>query len=128
MGRSWIGAFVGAAVLAAVPVVTLAQSTPSTSRDPNRVAYEFAVRCYTVNTVSAGDRRYNPNGQNDASIRAAARRAFDAAKTMGQRLGDPVTRLEDDITRSGYVDGGHMLRDDAYFQRARANCSRLGML
>lgn len=121
-------ALAAAAILASLPFAALAQSTPSTSRDPNRVAYEFAVRCYTVNTVSAGDRRYNPNGQNDASIQAAARRAFDAAQMMGQRLGDPVTRLEDDITRSGYVDGGQMLRDDAYFQRARANCSRLGML
>lgn len=121
-------ALAAAAILASLPFVASAQSTPRTSRDPNRVAYDFAVRCFTANTVSAGDGRYNPNGRNDASIRAAARRAFDAAQTMGQRLGYPATRVEDDITRSGYVEGGQMMRDDAYFQRTRAECSRLGML
>lgn len=91
-------------------------------------AYKFSLRCFTVNTVSTGDKRYNPNGQNDAQIKDAAYRSYNAAKTMGQQLGYSAARIESDVTQSGNVDGALMLRDDAYFQRARAECSKLGML
>lgn len=122
--RGLLAGFSCAAMLLGASVGASAQ----TSQPAALNAYNYALRCFAANTVTVSDARYNPNRQNDASLRQAARRAFDAAQVMGGRLGYSRDRIAADITRSGNVEGGQMLRDDAYFQRTRADCIRLGML
>jgi len=112
------------ALLLCAPVAASAQVSQPAALN----AYNYALRCFAANTVTVSDARYNPNRQNDASLRQAAQRAYNAAQVMGGRLGYSGDRIAADITRSGNVEGDRMLRDDAYFQRTRADCIRLGML
>lgn len=100
--------------------------------EPNNAAklnaYNFAVRCFAANGLSVGDKRYNPGGRNDAALREKAYRAYNTAQVMGGQLGYAKERIENDMRNAGNVESALMLRDDAYFQRTRADCGKLGML
>lgn len=123
MAKLWFGL-----LAVATSVVVPAQVAAQDGMDAARNAYSYALRCFAANSVATSDKRYNPNGRNDAALKQGAYRAYNAAQVMGSRLGYSKSRIADDLTKSGNVEGTLMLRDDGYFQRARADCQKLGML
>ena len=96
--------------------------------DANRKAYDYAIRCYVAGAVAVGDKRINPDGTLTASLKAASRRAFDTAHGMGKLLGLSRKRVSDDLDAYGRVETIAMVRDDAYFQKTRSDCTKLGLM
>jgi hypothetical protein len=96
--------------------------------DANRKAYDYAMRCYVAGAVAVGDKRINPDGTLTVSLKAASRRAFDAAHGMGKLLGLSRKRVSDDLDAYGRVETIAMVRDDAYFQKTRNDCTKLGLM
>lgn len=117
---------VAIAAIAAVAMPSIAIAEPSEAAKLN--AYGFAVRCFAANGASVGDKRYNPNGKNDAVLREKAYSAYHTAQVMGGQLGYTKERIAEDLMKAANVESSLMLRDDGYFQRMRADCSKLGML
>lgn len=108
-------------------VATSAIAAPP-APDANRKAYDYAIRCYVAGAVAVGDKRINPDGTLTASLKAASRRAFDAAHGMGKLLGLSRKRVSDDLDAYSRVETIAMVRDDAYFQKTRNDCTKLGLM
>ena len=106
--------------------ITAFAATPAPAA--NRKAYDYAIRCYVAGAVAVGDKRINPDGTLTASLKAASRRAFDAAHGMGKLLGLSRKRVSDDLDAYGRVETIAMVRDDAYFQKTRNDCTKLGLM
>jgi hypothetical protein len=106
--------------------ITAIAATPAPAA--NRKAYDYAIRCYVAGAVAVGDKRINPDGTLTVSLKAASRRAFDAAHGMGKLLGLSRKRVSDDLDAYGRVETIAMVRDDAYFQKTRNDCTKLGLM
>jgi hypothetical protein len=106
--------------------ITAIAATPAPAA--NRKAYDYAIRCYVAGAVAVGDKRINPDGTLTVSLKASSRRAFDAAHGMGKLLGLSRKRVSDDLDAYGRVETIAMVRDDAYFQKTRNDCTKLGLM
>ena len=96
--------------------------------DANRKAYDYALRCYVAGAVAVGDKRINPDGTLTASLKAGSKRAFDTAYGMGKILGYAKQRVSSDLDAYSRVETIIMVRDDAYFQKTRTDCAKLGLM
>jgi hypothetical protein len=108
-------------------MATTAIAAPLTA-DANRKGYDYAIRCYVAGAVAVDDKRINPDGTLTASLKGSSRRAFDAAHGMGKLLGLSRKRVSDDLDAYGRVETITMVRDDAYFQKTRNDCTKLGLM
>ena len=108
-------------------MATTAIAAPPTP-DAKRKAYDYAMRCMVAGGVSQGDQRYNPKGRNSAAIKAGTRRAYDALYRMGGVLGITQADIAADFEAYSRLESRRMIGDDAYFQKTRAACQKLGLM
>lgn len=102
----------------AMPVTASAQASSPAARDPNRVAYDYAVRCFAAAPLARERGMASDNGI----------RAYDAAQTLGTRLGYSSQQTANDVKVRTNTELAAMLRDAAYLNRTLSDCQRLGLL
>ncbi len=104
-------------------------SAQTASADPQgyHQAYLYALRCVAANSAAESRDDLNPGGRNKAIFDAAGQRAFDAVLKLGRLQGYDNARLNHDIDALGHAEIARMASDDAYFQRTRSDCIKLGL-
>lgn len=98
-----------ALVLLAMPAAAMGQPTPQA----NRVAYEFAHRCFVVTS-----------GYRDES---GARRSFDAAMRLGRLQNLTNRQLNADFDRFSASELVRLARDPRYRDQLIAQCRQIGL-
>jgi hypothetical protein len=96
--------------LVAVSMVTATQAAPA---QDYRTAYEYALRCFVVNSAYGND--------------ASARRAFDAALRLGQLQSLSNRQVNDDLNRWTATEMVRTARDQRYREHLLGECRRLGL-
>lgn len=110
-------ALVAALCACAVASPVVAQTGPAT-RDPNRVAYDYAVRCFAV----------APLARERGMSRDRGERAYDMAQTLGARLGYSTQQTDSDVRARAGTELAALVRDANYLNRTLSDCTRLNLL
>lgn len=126
---AWACAFVAAIAgligsMASAAPAQLGKATPQVQKS----TYMFGLRCYVANAVAASDERYNGDGSRSAQFKANGEKAFNVIWTMGRAIGNSDALIEEDIDSYQNLYRDTFLRDDAFFQRTRYECGRVGLM
>jgi len=101
-----------------------APANPETQKN----LYMFGIKCYVANAASMTDQRYNRAGENSATFRAMGKKSYDIIWQLGPQIGKSDDLINEDIDSYQKLLSETYLRDDAFFQRVRYECGRIGLM
>ena len=116
---------VGVVGLCVVVMLSAAAHAQKSQADPNRRAYGYALRCFSIAAGTISDTR--ASAAEVTAARASSRRSYDAAHRMGGLMGLSPARIDEDITATNRAEAALVVRDSSYAQQRRAECARLGL-
>lgn len=105
-----------------------AQSTSDATTRANRGAYDLALKCFVANGNARAERQAAGDDASAASYEAYARRSFDAAVFLGQRLGYTGSRINQDFGLTETRELPSMVADPSYARQAAAMCKSAGLM
>jgi hypothetical protein len=109
-------------------VVSRAHAQAPADPKTRKNLYLFGIKCYVANAVSITDQRYNRAGANSDTFRAMARKSYDIIWQLGPLIGKSEDLINEDIDSYQKLLSETYLRDDAFFQRVRYECGRIGLM
>ena len=104
---------------------------PASGQDPNygnRKAYDYALRCFVAGGVAMPKPGADPSGELTRTTRERARKSFDAAYLLGEKLGYSETKIAADLDHAQAVEMRLMVGSPAYFASTKADCIKLGLM
>jgi len=120
--------FSGVLVCAHILSCTVAFAADDAATRANRGAYELAKKCAVVGVIGAGDSRKANDRLRTEAYQAASRRSFDAAYTLGEKIGLEATQISKDLDFAQLSEVPMMLRDREYLAKTNANCKAVGLI
>ena len=110
-------------------IATTAIAAPSApDAKGQKSAYLLGIKCYIANSVAVSDPRYNADGSQSAKLKAKAKQSYNVIYFMGRALGTSDALIVEDIESYSRLMPPAFLRDDAFFQRTRGECVKLGLM
>jgi hypothetical protein len=110
--------------LSSVPALAI----PPNATDVQKTTYMLGVKCYVANGVAVSDKRYNPDGSKTAAFRDKASRSYNVIYNVGSTVSYPKALIDEDVESFQRMMPAAFLKDDAYFQRTRAECIKVGLM
>jgi hypothetical protein len=107
---------------------TTVAAPPALDAKGQKSAYLLGIKCYIANGVAQSDPRYNADGSQSAKMTAKAKQSYNVIYFMGRALGTSDALIVEDIESYSRLMPPAFLRDDAFFQRTRAECIKLGFM
>lgn len=120
---------IGLAMAWTLPVVTAhAESDAAALQRANRMAYDAAIKCFVAASVATGERE--DAGDRDAATRYehSARKSFDTASALGEKLGFSGSRINQDFGMAQAAQLPKLVRDLNYYRDTAAMCRALGLM
>lgn len=93
-----------------------------------KAAYNYALKCFVAGGISIPKAENDPDGSETARINALARKSYDAVYFMGKKLGYVEKRISADLDHAQGMESRLMIQNSDYYERAKANCVRLGLM
>ena len=117
-------------MLAGVLLVSLAvpATAQTADQDTLQTTYNLSFKCYVANQVASGDSRYNADGSHTDTFARGRDNAYRVIWQLGRALGRSDALIEEDFSSYERMYRARFGRDDAYFQRARSDCQRIGLM
>ncbi|MEP7008647.1 MAG: hypothetical protein ABI810_21890 [Sphingomonas bacterium] len=93
-----------------------------------RSAYDYALRCFVAGGVAMPKPGVDPSGELTRTTRERARKSFDTAYLLGEKLGYSETKIAADLDHAQAVEMRLMIGSPAYFAATKADCVKLGLM
>jgi hypothetical protein len=107
---------------------TAVAASPALDAKGQKSAYLLGIKCYIANSVAVSDPRYNADGSQSAKMTAKAKQSYNVIYFMGRALGTSDALIAEDIESYSRLMPPAFFRDDAFFQRTRGECVKLGLM
>jgi hypothetical protein len=107
---------------------TAVAASPALDAKGQKSAYLLGIKCYIANGVAVSDPRYNADGSQSAKLKAKAKQSYNVIYFMGRALGTSDALIAEDIESYSRLMPPAFFRDDAFFQRTRGECVKLGLM
>jgi len=105
-----------------------AQPVSSTEGSQLQATYDMAVKCYIANAHARGQRQRAGDAAKADYYSNKAAQAYDAAHVVGAALWLSRTRMTADFEAAQARQLPAMVRDQAYFYAAAADCKAAGLM
>ncbi len=94
----------------------------------NRLAYDASIKCFVLIGMLVGDAKDDGKADLAATYDQKARRSFDFALQLGEKLGLTGTHVTEDFGLAQTRELPKLVKDKSYFQSSATTCKALGLL